>query len=295
MNRYLEIFITAFGNYGSYVIREITNPHIKNYFYWLIGISLFFFTLELIKPWRENQPKFRKDFWLDAFYMFFNFFIFSMVGYHALSMVVSTAFNDLLFSFGIENIIALKVDALPVWAQLLTLFVIRDFIQFNVHRILHAVPFLWKFHKVHHSVQQMGFSAHLRYHWMETIVYRTIEYIPLSMIGFGIDEFFIVHIIALSIGHFNHSNFTFPLGVLKYIFNNPEMHIWHHAKKIPVENANGVNFGISLSVWDYLFKTNYIPYSGKNEPLGFDGIETYPESFSSLNSQPFQELNQKND
>jgi sterol desaturase/sphingolipid hydroxylase (fatty acid hydroxylase superfamily) len=225
-------------------------------------------------PWRKDQPKIRKDFWLDAFYMFFNFFLFSLVGYYAISNVFVELFNDFLGFFGIENLVALEIGTWPVWSQLLTLFILRDFIHWNVHRLLHTVPALWEFHKVHHSVEQMGFAAHLRFHWMETVVYRTIEYIPLAMIGFGIQEFLLVHLFALAIGHFNHSNIRVPLGPFKYIFNNPQMHIWHHAKHIP--SKTGVNFGISLSIWDYIFRTNYIPKDGRDEPLGFDDMDKFP-------------------
>ncbi|WMN06155.1 sterol desaturase family protein [Marivirga arenosa] len=273
---YIDIFITSFKDYARYVGNEVINPHWGNYLYWLIGISLFFYALELIMPWRKNQPKIRKDFWLDAFYMFFNFFLFSLVGYYAVSNVFVELFNDFLALFGIENLVAIEINTWPVWAQLLTLFLVRDFIHWNVHRLLHAVPALWEFHKVHHSVEQMGFAAHLRFHWMETIVYRTIEYIPLAMIGFGIQEFLLVHLFALAIGHFNHSNIKVPLGPLKYIFNNPQMHIWHHAKHIP--SKTGVNFGISLSIWDYIFGTHYIPKEGRDEPLGFDGMDKFPEN-----------------
>ena len=100
----------------------------------------------------------------------------------------------------------------PAWAQLLTLFVIRDFIHWNIHRLLHRVPFLWEFHKAHHSVKEMGFASHLRFHWMENVVCHTIEYIPLAMIGIGLQDFFLVHIIALSTGHFNHSNIRLGWG-----------------------------------------------------------------------------------
>lgn len=271
---YIDIFITSFKDYARYVGNEVFNPHWGNYLYWLIGISLFFYALELSMPWRKDQPKIRKDFWLDAFYMFFNFFLFSLVGYYAISNVFVELFNDFLRLFGVENLVAIEIGSWPVWAQLLTLFILRDFIHWNVHRLLHRVPALWEFHKVHHSVEQMGFAAHLRFHWMETIVYRTIEYIPLAMIGFGIQEFLVVHLFALAIGHFNHSNIRVPLGPLKYIFNNPQMHIWHHAKHIP--SKTGVNFGISLSVWDYLFGTNYIPKNGRDEPLGFDDMDKFP-------------------
>ena len=210
--------------------------------------------------------------------MFFNFFLFSLVGYAAVSNVVSTAFNDgLLAVFGWRNLVAIQVGQLPVWSQLLILFVVRDFIQWHIHRLLHRVNWMWEFHKVHHSVAEMGFAAHLRFHWMENVFYRTLEYIPLSMIGFGIQDFLLVHLFTLGWGHFNHANIKVPLGFLKYIFNSPQMHIWHHAEHIP--NRTGVNFGLTLSVWDYLFGTAYIPCEGRDEKLGFEHVEQFPKTF----------------
>jgi sterol desaturase/sphingolipid hydroxylase (fatty acid hydroxylase superfamily) len=195
--------------------------------------------------------------------------------------------------------------------------------------LLHRVEWLWQFHKVHHSVEEMGFAAHLRYHWMETIVYRTIEYIPLALLGIGLYDFFIIHIFALAIGHYNHSNFRidgkitgsivgFLIGIvmavgladinllldsgivikiatiagttiagyfilgpfMKKIFNSPEMHIWHHAYELPANRKYGINFGISLAIWDYIFGTAEIPYDGRDIKLGFPGVEKFPDSFT---------------
>lgn len=283
MDKYIIIFLNSFSDYFNYVKGEFLFSNGKlwyeNYVFWLLAISVFFWLLEIVFPWRKNQAIVRKDFWLDGFYMFFNFFLFSLIGYNAISNVFVELFNDFLVLFGITNLVAIEVNSWVVWQQLLLMFVLRDFIQWNVHRLLHRSDFLWQFHKVHHSVKQMGFAAHLRFHWMETVVYRSIEYIPLAMIGFSLDDFFIIHIIALAIGHFNHSNFRLSLGPLKYIFNNPQMHIWHHAKKLPKERRYGVNFGLSLSIWDYIFGSNYIPSNGRDVELGFEGDETFPQSF----------------
>lgn len=284
MKSYWQKFIDGYTGYARYLFQEITfqydyKPWYENYFYLLILVSLIFLVLEWVRPWRKNQARFRKDFWLDTFYMFFNFFLFSLIIYNSLSNVVVDAFNDFLALFGISNTVAIEVSDWPRWTQLLLMFVLRDFIQWWVHRWLHRSKFLWQYHKLHHSVLQMGFAAHLRYHWMETIVYRSVEYLPLAMIGFGIDDFFIVHMVSLSIGHFNHSNLNVNLGPLKYLLNNPQMHIWHHAYNIPENRKYGVNFGISLSVWDYMFGTNYIPHSGRDIPLGFKGVEKYPQTF----------------
>ncbi len=291
LSEYWQVIRDAYTGYWNYLVHEILNPSWGNYFYWLLGLSLGCWLLEILFPWRKDQPLFRKDFWLDGFYMFFNFFLFSLIAYNALSMVAVHAFNDFLAWFGLRNLVAIEIHSWPVWAQLLLLLVLRDFIDFHVHRLLHRVPWLWEFHKVHHSVEQMGFAAHLRYHWMETVVYRTLEYLPLSMIGFGINDFLIVHIFALAIGHLNHSNIPLSWGPLRYLLNSPAMHIWHHAKYIP--SKYGVNFGLTFSVWDFIFGTAYWPRSGRDEVLGFERSEFYPSTFVKQMIHPFRNLIKK--
>lgn len=296
MEKYFDIFISSYKGYWNYLVQEISNPSWHNYFYWLIGLSLLAWSLEIIIPWRKNQKIFRKDFWLDGFYMFFNFFLFSLIIYNGLSNVFVELFNDFLSStLGITNLVALEIQSWPIVLQLGLMFILADFIQWNVHRWLHSVPWLWEFHKVHHSVKEMGFAAHLRYHWMETIVYKSVQYLPLAMIGFGIDDFFIIHIIAITIGHLNHANLGWDYGPLKYIFNNPKMHIWHHSKKLPEDHPYGVNYGISLSIWDYLFGTAYIPSEGRDIELGFEDEEDFPQDFVHQIIYPLKARNEKGD
>jgi sterol desaturase/sphingolipid hydroxylase (fatty acid hydroxylase superfamily) len=278
MQDYLQIFLDGYYGYWNYLSSEILYPSWHNYFWWLLGISVGVWGLELVFPWRKNQAVIREDFWLDGFYMFFNFFLFSLIGYNAVSNVAVEAFSDFLGLFNIENLVAIQVASWPAWPQFLLLFVVADFIQWNVHRMLHHSPWLWEFHKVHHSVEEMGFAAHLRYHWMETVVYKSVQYIPLAMIGFGLDDFFILHLVTIVIGHLNHANVKITYGPLKYVLNNPVMHLWHHAKELPT-GSHGVNYGISLSLWDYLFGTAYIPNENANEPLGFENLESFPKTF----------------
>jgi sterol desaturase/sphingolipid hydroxylase (fatty acid hydroxylase superfamily) len=287
MMYYWDIFWSNLVGYAHYLVQEILHPHWYNYFYWLIAISVICMLLEWSFPWVQRDRNFRKDFWLDAFYMFFNFFLFGLIGYSAISEVCVVFFNNFIHNtFGISNLVAISIKNLPAWLQLFTLFLVRDFVQWNIHRLLHRVSFLWRIHQIHHSVEEMGFAAHLRYHFGETIVYRTLEYIPLAMIGFDIQDFFLVHLFTLSVGHLNHSNIYLPLGKLKYIFNNPQMHIWHHAKHLP--NTTGVNFGLTLSIWDYIFKTAYIPHDGKGIPLGFKDVEQFPDDFLMQAKKPFE-------
>ena len=126
----------------------------------------------------------------------------------------------------------------------------------------------------------MGFAAHLRYHWMENIVYKPFKVIALMLMGgFQPEQAFIVHFIAISIGHLNHSNIKLDYGPFKYLFNNPIMHLYHHSKKIPNGFKVGVNFAISLSVWDYIFKTNYVPTPNKDIILGYKDDQQMPTGF----------------
>ena len=93
MERYYDLFANSFRDYATYLWQEILHPHWSNYFYWLIAISLFVYSLELLFPWRRNQPALRRDFWLDGFYMFFNFFLFSLIGYAAISNIVGATLS----------------------------------------------------------------------------------------------------------------------------------------------------------------------------------------------------------
>ncbi len=333
MEYYLNLFINGYKGYFNYLWNDITNPSWHSYFYWLIIVSLAFFVLEVVLPWRKKQAVPRKDFWLDTFYMFFNFFLFSLIIYNAASEVVVNLFNNGILSITGINLQALNpMQTWPLWAVLLVGMLVRDFVQWWIHRLLHKFDFLWEFHKVHHSVEEMGFAAQLRYHWMENVVYRSLEYIPLALMGIGLYDFFIIHIFALAWGHYNHANITVSgrltggivgglVGILianslvgfhilnnpslitqlstiggciaigaflmgpfmKMIFNSPEMHIWHHSYHLPSDRRDGINFGLTLAIWDYLFDTAYVPHNGREIKLGFQGMEQFPNDFIGQN------------
>ncbi|MCB4807655.1 sterol desaturase family protein [Tamlana sp. 62-3] len=283
MERYFDIIKKSYSGYWNYLKNELVNiNHWDNYFYGLIAISLVVWGLEIIFPWRKNQSVFRKDFWLDTFYMFFNFFLLNLIILIALSNTAAHFFNDILsvVNLSISSFQLFDVDQLPKALGLFIFFIVSDFVQWNTHRLLHRFQFLWNFHKVHHSVKEMGFAAHLRYHWMEPVVYKSILYIPLAIIGgFDAQDVAIVHFFNITIGHLNHANLGWDYGVLKYVFNNPKMHIWHHVKHLPKHVRYGVNYGLTLSLWDYIFKTNYIPHNGRDIELGFEGDENFPKDF----------------
>ena len=290
MERYFKIIKGSYISYWDYLKNELLlNTGWGNYFYALLLVSVLVLILEILFPWRKNQKVLRKDFWLDTFYMFFNFFLLNLILLVALSNTAAALFNQVLGFVGlsIKSIQLIDLGSWPKWLALGLFFVVSDFVQWNTHRLLHRVPFLWNFHKVHHSVKEMGFAAHLRYHWMEPVVYKSLLYVPLAIIGgYTFQEVIIVHFFTLVIGHLNHANLGWDYGIFKYVFNNPKMHIWHHGKKLP--NKYGVNYGLTLSVWDFIFKTNYIPKDGKDIELGFYKDENFPKSFIAQELYPLK-------
>ena len=279
MQHYIDLFLESQRAYGLFLWHEVLHPSWHNYFYWVLGASAAIWTWELAQPWRKNQPAIRNDFWLDAFYIFWNYFLFSLVLYTGISNVFVDIFNGFLAKFGITNTVAIQLGGLPGWAQILIIFVLRDFMQYNIHRLLHHVSWMWHFHRVHHSTEEMGAAALMRYHFMEHFFYRSLEYIPLAMLGFGIQDFFIVHIFTFVLGQLGHANLHLPLGKLKYLINGPQMHLWHHAKTFPRTHPNGFNYGISLSIWDYLFKTAYFPHDDPHLPVGLPDEIQVPKGF----------------
>ena len=277
---YIQLFIDAFLGTVKWTWRSIIFdvPWQRNYFWGLIVISIAVFVFEIMFPWRKGQKIFRKDFWLDGFYMFFNFFIFTVFisGFYKCISKFST--DVLTLKMTSLSIIDLS-DFQPV-VQLLLFFVVLDFVQWFTHTLLHRYDFLWKFHKVHHSVKEMGFAAHLRYHWMENILYKPLKVLALMLLGgFQPEQAYVVHFLAIAIGHLNHANLKLDYGPLKYILNNPIMHLYHHAYSLPESFKNGANFAISLSLWDFIFKTNYVPKPDKNLRLGYSDDAKMPKSF----------------
>ncbi|MDY8134936.1 sterol desaturase family protein [Aquimarina sp. 2201CG5-10] len=292
MEKYINAFTTSLMDSIDWTWKSILFEvsWYTNYFWGLIAISLLVWGLEMVFPWRKHQSVFRKDFWLDGFYMFFNFFVFA-IAISGVYKLLEVLFKDIGISA--KSLTIIDLSTLPVWVQLIIFFIVLDFVQWFTHMLLHKYPFLWRFHKIHHSVKEMGFAAHLRYHWMENLFYKPLKTIGVMILGgFEPEQAFIVHFLAITIGHLNHANIKITYGPLKYILNNPVMHLYHHSYTLP-ENTYGVNFGISLSLWDYIFNTHHIPEDSGTIKLGFPGDEKVPKHFFGQIFYGFKKSNQK--
>jgi sterol desaturase/sphingolipid hydroxylase (fatty acid hydroxylase superfamily) len=169
--------------------------------------------------------------------------------------------------------------------QFVAFFLLKDFLEWGVHNLLHRVPWLWEFHKVHHSIEELDWIGNFRFHWMEIAVYKGLTYFPLVILGADGRVILAIAVVGTLIGHLNHSNLNLSWGPLRYLLNSPRMHVWHHDRDWPADHPQGVNFAICLSVWDWLFGTAYWPtleQSPEQQPRrrGFQGDERFPRSLA---------------
>jgi sterol desaturase/sphingolipid hydroxylase (fatty acid hydroxylase superfamily) len=251
-------------------------PLYLQYYFWLILISLSVGLLERCWPRAPGQRVLRPEWDQDLFWLLFNSYFVSwmlaVAGVH-LAGWVNTSFLHLGW-FQPDTLRLLA--AWPGLAQFVVCFVVKDFIEYQVHRMLHAVPWLWRFHQLHHSSEQLDWLAAFRGHWVEIVIHKLVAYVPLVILG--VDDRVIFAVVALQtlLHELTHANLPWSWGPLGYVFNSPRLHAWHH--DVALHGRHGQNFSISLSLWDWLFGTAYLP-ADRVAParLGFDTLETYPQ------------------
>ena len=259
------------------------------YYVWLIGASLLCFALERLVPWRREQSWRRPGLLQDLFWLVFNG--------HFLGMVLATftgrtvlGFHESLKAVGLPGPDTLRLVAdWPLWAQFVVLLLVKDFLEWNIHRLLHNVPWLWELHKLHHSIRQLDWIGNFRFHWGEVLVYKTLSYVPLVVLGTDWRVMLAIGVLWTLMLDINHANVPLSWGPLRYVLNSPKMHVWHH--DVEVHGRGGQNFGQVLSVWDWLFGTAYWP-SDRDAPdqLGFAGIERYPTGILGRLTYPLSTL-----
>lgn len=256
----------------------------RGYFFWLLAVSAFCWLLERIMPWRPQQKAWRDQIGQDFFWLVFN-------GHYAgvlLAAVSNWAIQSLNHLWGerLPSLAHIKLlDGSPLWVQFLTFLLVKDFLEWCIHNLLHRVPWLWEFHKLHHSITELDWIGNMRFHWMEIVLYRGLTYLPLFLLGVDRRVILWIAVFSTLIGHLNHSNLDLDWGIFRWILNSSRLHVWHH--DVVNHKRSGQNFGIIFSLWDFLFGTAYLPLRQQPEHLGFEGMEQFPKGLLQRLAYPF--------
>jgi sterol desaturase/sphingolipid hydroxylase (fatty acid hydroxylase superfamily) len=154
------------------------------------------------------------------------------------------------------------VGGLPEWAAVVLAAVVVAVANYWGHRLSHQVPFLWRFHSVHHSIEQMDWAASGRLHPLDQAFTQAFTVFPLVLLGYGAGVFGGVAVFITLLAVFQHANVRLRFPGLRWVVNTPEWHHWHHAVD---DEARDKNFG--LPVVDVLFGTAHLPK--RVRPSGF--------------------------
>jgi lathosterol oxidase len=217
-----------------------------NFIFW----SAVFIPLERMFALRPEQPIFRHGWRTDMVY----FFVSSLLVQFTTLLTLKPA--EVLFAWTMTASWRSSIASQNAFLQLFEILLITDLMQYWVHRMFHRIPFLWRFHQIHHSTEAMDWLAGSRLHLVDVLVTRGLTYIPLFALGFA-DLAMVMYAIVVTIqATFIHANVRFQFGPLRYLLATPQFHHWHHSDQ---REAIDKNFAVHLPIWDMLFGSFFLP------------------------------------
>lgn len=224
-----------------------------------------FIIMERLFPYNQGQGIFRDGFWVD------------LIGYGLIqSYLLGVLLSYILYS--LDDVFQTSqwrlIGHWPIWVQVLFFVITHDLATYLIHRAQHHNRFLWRLHEAHHSCQSVDWLSGIRSHSLEICLYQSVEYLPIVLLG-AHPVVPLYKAMANSIyGMFIHANLSWQIpGPLRWIFNGPEFHRWHHANEdASVYNRN---FATKFVLWDHFFGTFFAPQKLASRY----GDRTFPRSY----------------
>jgi sterol desaturase/sphingolipid hydroxylase (fatty acid hydroxylase superfamily) len=247
---------------------------------WFLIICIVFIPLEYLFAARR-QPIFRPQLGNDLVYYVLSWLVPPVLMAPVLAVVA------LIAHACIPNGMLTAIAGFPFWAQALAALVVGDIGYYWGHRMLHSVPFLWRFHAVHHSAEQLDFLVNTRMHPIDMVIGRLSGLIPVYVLGLarptaaGSTVPVVIMLAGIMWGFYIHSNLRWRYGPLEWLVGTPPFHRWHHA----VTPAHQ-NFASLLPWIDIIFGTYYSPKGEMPRSYGIDTV--MPASIAAQLLGPFQ-------
>ena len=215
----------------------------------LLGSTMIFVAIEKLMP-IYSQPVFRPGWQTDFTHFVVNHFLVGLI-----LLIVNFLVHRFFGWAQFESLQHLIAD-LPFFVELFLILLAADLVQYWTHRSYHEVPFLWRFHAIHHSAQYMDWMAGSRLHMFELISTRVAVLGIIYVLGFSKEVMDTYIIIVGFHAVFNHANVRLPMifsrAPLKYLVVTPDFHHWHHSSE---QVALDRNYAAHFAFIDYLFGT----------------------------------------
>lgn len=247
----------------------------------IIGFVLFaviFVTLERKLPLRR-QDIFRRGWSTDVKYFIAGCLAGQFSGAASLALIVF-----------IREIAGLRYPQMashqPGWLQFLEILLLFDFLGYVFHRAMHKFSWLWRFHCIHHSSQEMDWLVNVRVHPVDKILSDCIQTIPTLLLGFSSGPLLAFTAFLGVQGFLIHSNLRINYGPLRWLVVSPQFHHWHHSND---RASYDKNFAPHLVIFDLLFGTARLPLSNAM-PATYGVTDEVPEGFLPQLIHPFRDV-----
>jgi sterol desaturase/sphingolipid hydroxylase (fatty acid hydroxylase superfamily) len=244
----------------------------------LILLGAIFIPIERLFKKRE-QPIFRDDWREDLLYFFISSLFVQSLTYMSL-----TPSLELVKGTGWAGGFRKMVASQPLILQFFEIMFLTDFVQYWFHRLFHEIPWLWKFHAVHHSARKMDWVAGSRMHVFEIVLLRAFTTVPMYFMGYAESALYAYIFFVYLFSVFVHSNVRFHFGFLQYILCTPRFHHWHHGVE---KKSININYAVHFPIIDRIFGTYHMPDEEWPEGYGIAG-HPVPGGYFSQFKYPFQ-------
>ena len=242
----------------------------------LLIAAAVFIPFERLAGLHPRQRTFRRGWASDVLSFFMN----GLLLYAVLMLVLARI--DAIAAVSVPAL-RLWVESRPLWAQAILAVVIGDLGVYGIHRLEHRVPWLWRFHAVHHSAEEMDWLVGLRFHPVDLLLLRVASLGPLMALHMSSAAIGMYIAISAWQSYLVHANVRLPYGPLRWVLVSPEFHHWHHGAE---REAFDKNFASVVACWDVVFGTVHLP-RGRG-PLRYGVEEPVPEGWVNRFFHPFR-------
>jgi sterol desaturase/sphingolipid hydroxylase (fatty acid hydroxylase superfamily) len=257
-----KAFGETYGTLHRTLVEEIfLNP-------WFYAVFALVLLLERLVPAKAGQGSLVRGARADFLWVLIK------MGIYAWMLPVYLALLRFLYDRHLGFLTIRSVTHWPWLARLALALLFSDLIFWATHIVRHKVTFLWHFHAVHHSQKELNFFTEYRVHPVDDLFIYTIGFIPLFMV----EPSFVSVVAIVWIRHWHtrmyHANIRSSFGPLRYLLVTPQSHRVHHSVE---PRHHDKNFGLTFSLWDHLFGTQY------------RGYDEYPDTGIEDDDFPFEQ------
>jgi sterol desaturase/sphingolipid hydroxylase (fatty acid hydroxylase superfamily) len=233
----------------------------------LLIAALVFIPFERLAPMHRDQRLFRRGSATDIFTGFINGLVLYAV------LLIALGAIDAYAAAGVPQV-RLWVVTRPMVIQVVLGMAVGDLGVYGIHRLMHTVPWLWRFHAVHHSAEEMDWLVGFRFHAVDLLLVRLATVAPIVALNVAPEALAICVAIFGWQSWLVHANVRIPYGPLRWLVVSPEFHHWHHSAE---REAFDTNYASVFAWWDVLFRTVHLPRG--RQPLRYGVEERVPAGY----------------